>query len=201
MTGAVAVLNTVDRWLARASAVAILVVMAVIVADVVGRYVFGQPLGWVYDIVAIYVINLVVYFMASETLRTGAHIALDMRVRLLPRRAWTVLQALAWAAVALALALATWRVGLSTWNAFLAGQVHPGLYEWPVWVERGIVALGLALLLLRILLRLARFCLTGSPVILFGRDEELDADQDGTASSGSGGAGPGGPGHPPVRGR
>lgn len=187
MDSALAALNAVDRVLSRCSAVVILAVMLVIVADVIGRYVFGQPLGWVYDLVAIYVINLVLYFMASETLRTGAHIALDLRVRLLPRRAWTLLQALAWAAVAVALALAAWRVGESALRAFHAGQIHPGLYEWPVWVERGTVALGLTLLVLRIVLRLIRFGMTGSAVVLSGRDEAPDAAVEAVAGHGRGG--------------
>lgn len=170
MHAAESALDIVDRLLSRLSAVAVLLTMVVILADVAGRYLFAQPMAWVYDLIAIYFINLVLYFMASETLRTRAHIALDMRARLLPQSAWTALQALAWAAVAIALALAAWQVAQSSFSSAAKGEVHPGLYEWPVWLEKGIVALGLVLLVLRILLRLARFGLTGRAEALTGGD-------------------------------
>ncbi|MEQ8347710.1 MAG: TRAP transporter small permease subunit [Sneathiellaceae bacterium] len=150
-------LALVELWLARLTAIATLLVMLVIVADVAGRYLFASPMGWVYDIVSIYFINLVLYFMASETLRTGAHIALDLRLRVLPVWAWQGLRVLAWLAVAAALGWSAWTIGAAGIEAWHAGDVHPGLYEWPVWLEKAIVALGLAMLACRILLRIGLY--------------------------------------------
>ena len=99
----------VDWLLSRIASLTNLVVMALIVCDVFGRYTISRPLPWVYDIVSIYVVNLVLYFMAAEVLRTRSHIELDLSARLLPKRAWSVLQGLAWLAVAFALGLAAWR--------------------------------------------------------------------------------------------
>jgi TRAP-type C4-dicarboxylate transport system permease small subunit len=102
------ILDRVDWLLSRLAAAVVLAVMVMIVCDVAGRYLFGRPLPWVYDLVSIYVINVVLYFMVSEVLRTQSHIELDLEIRLLPPRAWSVLQAIAWLAVAAALALAAW---------------------------------------------------------------------------------------------
>ncbi|HEX2886397.1 TRAP transporter small permease [Vineibacter terrae] len=164
-------LRRIDWVLARITAIAIIAVMVIIVCDVIGRYAFSQPIAWVYDLVSIYFINMILYLMASETLRTRGHIALDLHTRLLPPRAWSLLQALAWLAVALTLLLACWRIALGTWESFEAREVHPGLYEWPVWLEKGIVALGLALLACRIAVRMARFCLSGGDAEVFSADE------------------------------
>lgn len=167
-TGAERALAWFELWLARFAAVVTLLVMLVIVADVVGRYVFAHPLGWVYDIVSIYFINLVLYFMASETLRTGAHIALDLRLRVLPAAVWQGLRVLAWLAVAAALAWSAWTIGVTSFDSLLAGDVHPGLYEWPVWLEKAIVALGLAMLTCRILLRILLFAMQRRTTVLPG---------------------------------
>ena len=151
------VLTWVDWALSRFAAIAVLATMAMIVCDVFGRYVFGKPLPWVYDVVSIYVINLVLYFMASEVLRSGSHIELDLDVRVLPMRVWGAIQAIAWIAVGVTLALSSWIAFDSMAESFSKREVHPGLYEWPVWIEKGVVAVGLALLVLRIAVRCCRY--------------------------------------------
>lgn len=168
-------LDRIDWALGRMTAIAVIAVMVIIVCDVVGRYLFSRPIAWVYDLVSIYFINIVLYAIASETLRTRGHIALDLHLKLLPRRAWEALQALAWFAVAVALSLACYRIGLSSFESLKAGEVHPGLYEWPVWIETGLVAVGLGLLIFRILLRLIRFCVEDFSADVLNADESAGA--------------------------
>jgi len=154
-------LDRIDWALNRITAVSVLAVMVIIVCDVCGRYIFSRPVPWVYDFVSLYFMNMTLYLVASDTLRAGGHITLDLKVRLLPRPLWTGLQALAWLAVMATLALAGWKISGAAVQAFLAGDVHPGFYAWPIWIEKGIVALGFLLLVSRIGTRLARFFLSG----------------------------------------
>lgn len=173
-------LNAIDKFLldidwclSRISAIAVLATMVMIVCDVFGRYVFSRPLPWVYDIVSIYVINLVLYLMASEVLRTQSHIELDLDIRLLPSRVWGVLQALGWVFVAIALGLTAWVALGSMVESFGKHEVHPGLYEWPVWVEKAVIAVGLWLLVLRVLLRLCRFVQKGLDGAVFNAHDRI----------------------------
>lgn len=154
-------LARVDILLARITGLAVFAVMFIIVFDVIRRYAFGQPIAWVYDLVSIYFINMTLYLIASDTLRSGAHIALDLRFRPLPKRAWSALQGLAWVAVDAVLLMAAWVVSASALRSLAANEIRPGLYEWPVWLETAIVAFGLALLAVRVTLRLARFVASG----------------------------------------
>jgi TRAP-type C4-dicarboxylate transport system permease small subunit len=104
--------------------------------------------------------------MASETLRRHGHIALDLKIRFLPARWWGALQAVAWLCVVAALLATTIVVGQSALESLARGEVHPGRYEWPVWLEKGIVALGLALLTVRVVLMIARYAASGcSPAV------------------------------------
>jgi len=155
-------LGRVDWVLSRLTALATLAVMAVIVADVFGRYVFSSPIGWVYDLVAIFFMNMVLYFLASDTLRAGGHITLDTKLRLLPAPVWKGMKAIAWVAVNIVLLLACHAIAVSAVASLVAGDIHPGLYEWPVWVEKGIVALGLGLVATRVFLNLLLFAFTAS---------------------------------------
>jgi TRAP-type C4-dicarboxylate transport system permease small subunit len=164
-------LDRIDWALSRVSAAMILATMVMIVCDVFGRYLWSHPLPWVYDVVSIYVINVVLYFTASEVLRTQSHIELDADFRFLPQRAWNILRAIAWLAVAAVLALITWVTFRSMLESWGKGEVHPGLYEWPVWVEKASVTLGLTLLTLRILVRCARFAHEGLDGSIFNAGE------------------------------
>lgn len=168
-------LATVEETLSRITGIAVLAVMAVIVVDVVGRYGFGRPIAWIYDVVSIYFINATLYLVASDTLRRGGHIVLDLKVRLLPERLWALLQGLAWLAVEVTLLAAAWVVGLSALRSWEHGEVRPGLYEWPVWLETGIVAFGLGLLALRVAVRLARFVAGGLDAAVLQSVVEPDA--------------------------
>jgi TRAP-type C4-dicarboxylate transport system permease small subunit len=171
MNGIERLLLAADWLFSRFAALSILATMVAIVCDVFGRYLLGRPLPWVYDIVSIYMINLVLYFLASEVLRTRSNIELDLHVRFLPPRLWAALQGMAWLGVAGILSLAIWRIWLSMLDSLASGEVHPGLYQWPVWVEKAVVAAGLALLVCRILLRLVRFLQGGLDARVFNVDE------------------------------
>jgi hypothetical protein len=63
----------------------------------------------------------------------------------------------------------------STLESWGKGEIHPGLYEWPVWVEKAVVVLGLGLLTLRILVRCARFAWHGRDAAVFNTDESAVA--------------------------
>jgi TRAP-type C4-dicarboxylate transport system permease small subunit len=164
-------LLAIDWVLSRIVALVILTVMVLIVCDVFGRYLFSRPLPWVYDIVSIYVVNLIMYFLASEVLRTRSNIELDLHFRLLPPRLWSALQGIAWFCVAAVLALASWRTWISMGESLAVGEIHPGLYEWPVWAEKAVVAIGLTLLACRILARFCRYVQGGLDASVFNADE------------------------------
>jgi len=164
-------LRGVDWILSRLAAITIFAVMFMIVVDVFGRYALSRPLPWVYDLVSIYVVNLVLFFMASEVLRTRSNIELDLHVRFLPRSAWQALQALAWILVAVVIAVMDWRIVLSMLDSLTTREVHPGLYEWPVWLEKAIVVVGLGVLGCRIVVRLLRFIAAGFDASVFNVDE------------------------------
>ncbi len=165
----------IDWLISRAAAVVILLVMVSIGTDVAARYLFNSPLSWVYDFVSIYAMNIVLYLMASEVLRTQSHVELDLKVRLLPERAWNILGAVSWIAVAAALAVIAGLAYASMLASWRMGEVHPGLYEWPIWIEKAVVAVGLTLLCLRILVRWVRFVQCNWDTSVFNADESGEA--------------------------
>ncbi len=179
--GSGGVLSALERGLARVDDVlavitgwSVLAVMFVIASDVVCRYALGRPIAWVYDLVSIYFINMTLYLIASDTLNRRGHIALDLTVRFLPRRVLDILRGLGWLMVDAVLLLAAWVVAGSALRSLAAREIKPGLYEWPVWLETGIVAFGLALLSVRVTLRLLRYLAAGCDGTVFSEGEGED---------------------------
>lgn len=154
-------LDRVDWLISRIAAVVILLAMLLVSTDVVMRYAFHHPIFWVYDIVSIYILNLVVYLAVSEALRSGRHVSLGVRIGLLPPRLAFALRWLAWLVVAAFLCLLSWIAISATSHSVAIDEAQPGLVGWPLWLQKGIVALGLSVVSLRLVVILARAPSTG----------------------------------------
>lgn len=142
-------LARVESWAGAVSNLAQFTVMAIVVADVVGRYVLNSPIEWVYDVISRYLMALVFFFALSWTLGTGEHVrVLFFRqfVSRRVRRAFDLLSAVAGGAVfALILVASLDRF----WTDWTTNAVFTGAYLWPNWISSICVPIGVALMLLR----------------------------------------------------
>lgn len=156
------------RWLSRAdrgigglerlaingASLCILAIMVVVTLDVVMRYMFRAPLGWVYDLVSLYLMVGAFFLAVSETFRRGGHVAVDLfRNMLRPgvRRRVDAIAALMMLPVLLAMVVTGWQ---STARALARNETITGVITWPVWASYVFVPLGIGLLLLRVALHL-----------------------------------------------
>ncbi|MBC7138197.1 MAG: TRAP transporter small permease [Defluviimonas sp.] len=156
------------RWLSRAdrgigglerlaiigSSLCILAIMVVVTLDVVMRYMFRAPLGWVYDLVSLYLMVGAFFLAVSETFRRGGHVAVDLfRHMLRPgiRRRVDAVAALMVLPVLLAMVVTGWQ---STARALARDETITGVVAWPIWASYVFVPLGIGLLLLRVALHL-----------------------------------------------
>jgi len=133
----------------------ILAIMVVVTLDVVMRYAFHAPLGWVYDLVSIYLMVGAFFLAVSETFRHGGHVAVDLfRNMMRPglRRAVDAAAALMVLPVLLAMVANGWQ---STARALARDETIPGVVAWPMWASYVLVPLGIGLLVLRVALHLA----------------------------------------------
>jgi TRAP-type C4-dicarboxylate transport system permease small subunit len=144
-------LSSIEFVVTRITSYAMLFIMCSVFVDVMGRYLFSRPISWLYDLTSMYFINMVLYLFASEVFRTRSHISLELQFRIMPTRILWLLELLAWIAVAVTLIVASYVLSVAAVESYNAGEVIPGVYSWRVWVEKGIVALGLILLTLRVI--------------------------------------------------
>ena len=143
-----------DRFLITTAALVLFLMMAVMVADVCGRYLFNHPLTWVYDLISLYLMAALFFFSLSDTLRTDRHVAIDLFRRAMPPR----FQAFADVVIVLAAIVFFWLVFERGWlraeEAWVSGDRLVGAVAWPTWIYYFLVPAGAGAILLRLGLRL-----------------------------------------------
>lgn len=145
MTG----LQRASRWLAwvesalaQVSALAMLGIMLVVVADVAFRYFLSSPLIFAYDLISMYLVVVVFYFALPDTLQRHGHIAIDFFQPRIPQRLRFIGEALGYAAGAVVMALIAWKLTDRTWTAFERGEVPATTIPWPIWLSYLPAAIG-----------------------------------------------------------
>ena len=63
------------------SGIGILLMMILIVADVVAKYLFNSPISGVLELVAFYFMTMVVFFPLAYAQKTGQHLVIDLFTR------------------------------------------------------------------------------------------------------------------------
>jgi TRAP-type C4-dicarboxylate transport system permease small subunit len=129
------------RLLALAAGVALLLLMAFTVLDVVLRYVFNAPLRSVYEFTE-FIMALIVFLSIAYTGWVGGHIAVDLFAKFLDRPGLRYLPALLAMLGAALFALIAYRATLETIATI--DQVS-NLLRWPHYPFRFTVAFGSAL--------------------------------------------------------
>jgi len=144
-----AALARLEHALMHVSALAMLAVMLVVVADVVMRYFFDKPLIFAYDLIGMYLVVVVFFFALPGTLHLHGHIAIDFFQPFLPPRLRFAGEAIGYAAGTVVMALIAWKLGARAWAAYVNGDVTATTIPWPIWLSEAPAALGSALITLR----------------------------------------------------
>lgn len=129
----------------------VVLLMLVVSADAVGRYVFASPLPWAFELISYYLLIVVTYGALSSTFQRGDHIHLDLIKRLFPKRlsAWLeVVYSLLAAVVFSLIAYGAWHELV---ESYLAKEFLPGYIIWPAWLAYLPIVIGAALLVMRLL--------------------------------------------------
>lgn len=150
-------LTRVEDLLAAVAALALAVLATLMVVGVVLRYVVATPLSWSLAFITDYLMTAIFFLALPWTVRTGAHVRVDVAYRAMPAAARRVC-ALVGAVLAPVFAAAlAWGGLVLTWSAATGGDVPPpggAELPWPVWTSTVMVPVGALVLLARLLVAL-----------------------------------------------
>ena len=133
-------------------ALLLFVAVAINFSNVVGRYVFDQPIGWAEEALGFLQIGLVV-IGASLVTRTNAHLRMDAVQHFMPtglRRSLDIAAAALTVAVALVVAAMSWRIVAG----MLKNDTRTVVLEIPLGIPYSAFLIGFGLIALFALLRL-----------------------------------------------
>jgi len=137
------------------SAILLLAIMGIVVADVFMRYLLNQPFSFTYDLVGLYLLAGLFFLSLSDTFHVRAHVSVDILVQHLPpfgRRVSEIVTCLAGLPVFAAIAWLGWE---RAWENWVSNDVLAGAIPWPTWASAVLVPIGCGLLVVRLLLHLA----------------------------------------------
>ncbi|WP_353471694.1 TRAP transporter small permease [Salipiger sp. H15] len=129
----------------------LLVVVALINADILMRLVLHKPVQIQFELTELYLMPALATLSLSRVFRDGGHLALDFVPEHLPGLLGTVIDKLRLLLPALFFGLVTWMSGKFALHAFQSGEVEYGVVDWPLGWAYAIVPLGCGVLVLRLI--------------------------------------------------
>lgn len=138
----------------------LLAAVALNLANIVGRYVFGRAIFWTEEILIVW-LGWSVFIGATVVTYRGEHLAMDLLSASLRGRWRTANNLVMFAAFVAGLAFAAWQSAKVVLLMLKTGQTHPSI-GLPLWVPNLAILTGLVLSLWALLLR-ARMYVAGRP--------------------------------------
>jgi TRAP-type C4-dicarboxylate transport system permease small subunit len=131
--------------------VCVIAIMLIVVYDAIGRYLFGSPLQWAFDVVSNFLMVGAAYLALSGTFQRGDHISIKLLHSNLSRP-WRAGVDITCSLLAIALFGAiAYGTGTHALDAYRGKEFLPGVIMWPVWLSYLPIPIGTAILVLRLL--------------------------------------------------
>ena len=136
-----------DKLVALSAALATVLVafiMLGVALDVAGRFLFGRPIGWMFEAIENSLLCIPLLGMAWLA-RRGEHVVIDVVVENLGRRPRRVLKAITELIASLTCAVIAYWAALTTWDNYERGVTTVAIYPLPKFLLIALIAFGFAL--------------------------------------------------------
>lgn len=145
----------VSKIAAGVSAVIVMLMMVLTVADVFLRYLFRKPIIWNFDLQTLLIVG-VVYLGISHVQSNREHIRIDLLPSRLSENGQLWLQLFNDAIFLCFATLIAWQVSLDAYNAWIIDDYLDGIARLPLWPAKAALSLGASLLTLNLALNIFR---------------------------------------------
>ena len=129
-------------------------IMIIAAADVGMRYLFNSPFSWAYDLIALYLMTGLFYFVLSGAFAHHAHVSVDILQHYMTPLQRRLCEIVVCASALLLFAVITYAGAVRALDSYIEGDVLAGLIPWPTWPSIALVPFGAGLLTLRLALHL-----------------------------------------------
>jgi TRAP-type C4-dicarboxylate transport system permease small subunit len=155
-------LKRTELALSGLSVLAVIAVMLIVTADTFMRYVLHAPFPWSFELISYYLLIAAVHFAVSDTFREGDHIGVDLLPQSVPRKVRLVMEMVWVVAAAVVFGIMSWGAFDSLHYAYVDDEYIPGFIAWPVWLSYLPIAIGSAVMTLRLIQHLLSLIALGA---------------------------------------
>lgn len=142
------------------AAAVMFLIMVIAAADVGMRYIFNSPFSWAYDLIALYLMTGLFYFVLSGAFAHHAHVSVDILQHYMTPLQRRLCEIVICASALLLFAAITYAGAARALDSYIEGDVLAGLIPWPTWPSIALVPFGAGLLTLRLALHLIAHLVT-----------------------------------------
>lgn len=174
-------IDRIDNALMALGAAMLFALMLVVVADVALRYLFNAPLQWSYQVISSYLMPGLFFMAVSHTLKSHAHVAVDILHNYVSRRTRYVFELICSTVATPVFALCTVVSARNTWKDFADAAVSTSGLALPTWTVSMMLPIGFGMLTLRLALNAAGYAAT----VVSGRERAPLPPISGTQEPGS----------------
>ncbi len=146
----VSIIDKISGATAALSTIALLVMVAIIVYEVISRYVFNEPTFWVTEI-ATYLLLGLTYAALSQAQREGSHIQVELVVGWVKPETRKTLELVSGWVGLLFLIIIAWQMVAFVYSEYVNDMRDWGLLSTPQWIPETPVAIGIISFALAIL--------------------------------------------------
>jgi TRAP-type mannitol/chloroaromatic compound transport system permease small subunit len=163
-------LKTVDRiseLSGKGVSFLVIPLVAVIMYELIARYVFQSPTIWVHE-TAQMIYGAYVILLGAYVLQRGGHVNVDILYGRFSRRTRAAIDLFTWLLFFYFCGLLLWMGGEMTWESFLVRETEPTSFAPPVYPIKAMIPIGAFLILLQGLAKFIRdltLVITGKEVV------------------------------------
>jgi len=150
-------LNILEKVLAYISLAIASIVMLMITADVMMRYLFRKPIIGVFELSEFAMVGIVFLGVAYVQSIKG-HVNVPILIEKLSPKTQASLTIFGYLLGFASLSIITWASASATWTAFVTGDYAMGIIHFPTWPAKLSVPLGLSVLNIRLIIDILKDC-------------------------------------------
>ncbi|MEW5912392.1 MAG: TRAP transporter small permease subunit [Thermodesulfobacteriota bacterium] len=155
LTRWMSVIDRISLWTARVACWLTLVMMALLLREIVGRYLLNAPTGWVGETNQ-YLLCAFSMLGGAYCISTDSHIRVDIFWRKFGARTQAAVELAAFGFSLAFLGVIFWMGVGESWEAFIEDKRSMSIFALPLWPSLLAVALGTFLMLLQLTVRMIR---------------------------------------------
>lgn len=127
--------DKVDRVVFFIAQISIFLMMLVMVAEAITRYVFNHAIPGAYIVIENYFMVMITFLSMSYVMKMGGHIRLDFFLKYIPEKLVNILDAIYMLLAAGVMFIIGYRTTLIVIDNYVNNYTLTGIVEWPIWTQ------------------------------------------------------------------